>query len=73
MRVSAFGGAAAAVIALGMIGAGTQAITVTVNEGTMYQTIEGIGPMEGAGAWTYKQGASEILVGAPNRLCFKLR
>jgi len=39
-----------------MIGAGTQAITVTVNEGTMYQTIEGIGPMEGAGAWTYKQG-----------------
>lgn len=33
------------------------AITVTVNQNTRYQAIEGIGPMEGGSSWKYKQGA----------------
>jgi hypothetical protein len=32
------------------------AINVSVNQNTRYQTIEGFGPMENAGTWTYKSG-----------------
>lgn len=54
----------AAMVFVAGLFAGVWAITVTVNTGSRFQTIEGLGAMNSPGGWTVKQGAFWVPVSA---------